>query len=70
MRATLDKEELLPDDIESLISYAKENGGIDYAHASMRRIAFDSKKLLEGFDDCESKASLITLVDYIIDRNY
>ena len=61
MRATLDKEELLPDDIESLISYAKENGGIDYAHASMRRIAFDAKKLLEGFDDCESKASLITL---------
>jgi len=67
----LSKKEILDDrDIETLISYAIDNGGIDYAYAEMGRLRNEAVKILDGFQASEIKPSLISLFDYIIDRDH
>ena len=55
MKTLVEKTELSTDDIQTLVRYAKESGGIDYAHATMMRIAYESKQLLNAFEDCPAK---------------
>ena len=45
-----------------------EHGGIDYAYGQMKKLAEEAKELLMGYPDNESKASLIGLVDYTMNR--
>ena len=45
-----------------------EYGGIDYAYGQMKKLADEAKELLMGYPDNESKASLIGLVDYTMNR--
>lgn len=67
----LSRKELLDDnDIATLISYAVDNGGIDYAFAEMERLRNEAVKVLSRFPDSEVKESLLTLFDYIISRDH
>lgn len=68
MIALLDKEELSKADIQLLVEYAKENGGIEYAQATMRRLAYEAKNLLNVFPQSAEKIALYELVDYVIER--
>lgn len=55
-------------EIERLIDFAKQMGGIEYAQARMKNIAFEAKQLLQTFPENESRSSLMSLVDYFVER--
>ncbi len=68
---SLSKKEILDeDDISTLISYAIDNGGIDYAFSEMKRLRQEAAAVLEPFPASDIKDSLIALFDYIISRDH
>ncbi|MBP5344654.1 MAG: polyprenyl synthetase family protein [Bacteroidales bacterium] len=60
---------LTEDEIARIVDFAKQMGGIEYAQARMKNIAFEAKELLSTFPDNACRGSLMQLVDYFIDRN-
>ena len=56
------------DEINVLVEFTKENGGIDYAVQVMNDYAEKAKGLLVSFPDSDVKQALIAYVDYVIDR--
>ena len=56
------------DEIDVLVDFTKENGGIDYAVQVMNDYAEKAKSLLASFPDSDVKQALIAYVDYVIDR--
>ena len=69
MRSLLDRDNLDSDEIEQLIAYAKENGGIEYAYRRMEELRNEAVEALSSFPESETKQALITLLDYTISRN-
>ena len=63
------KEELTTDDINRLISYAKENGGIDYAYDTMERLKAQATPILDRFDNKEVTRHFADILDYTINRD-
>ena len=59
-----------PVQIELLVDFAKSVGGIDYAYAKMKKLAFEAKKDLMTLPDVPSRQSLAEIIDYFIDRRY
>ena len=57
------------DMIDTLVSFTKQNGGIDYAIEVMNTYAEKAKKLLDAFPSSASKQSLIAYIDYVVSRN-
>ena len=57
------------DMVDTLVSFTKANGGIDYAIEVMNSYAQKAKGLLDGFPSSPSKQSLIAYVDYVVSRN-
>lgn len=55
-------------DIATLISFAKEQGGIDYAYARMEEIKREADALISGMPHPESLDSFRLIFDYIIAR--
>lgn len=55
--------------IASLIQFAKDNGGIDYAKEKMKIYASIAEQSLLSFTDSEAKKSLLIVIDYVISRN-
>jgi octaprenyl-diphosphate synthase len=55
-------------EIDALVDFTKENGGIDYAVAVMNDYARQAKDLLDAFPDSDAKQALIAYVNYVIDR--
>lgn len=71
MRALLDQSrELDSDQVEQLVEFAKAVGGIEYAQAKMKNLAFEAKKLLEPYPASPSKEALKSLIDFFISRNH
>lgn len=68
MRMLLEKDVLDTEDIDALIGYAKDNGGIAYAQERMQQLRDEAAEALKNFADNESKCALITLLDYTISR--
>lgn len=62
------KDILDTDDIATLIAYAKEQGGIDYAYARMEQIKREADALISGMPHPESLDSFRLIFDYIIAR--
>ncbi len=56
-------------DIEELIVFARENGGIEYAYQVMNEYKERAEKLLTAFPDTPIKQSLINYLNFLIDRN-
>lgn len=63
-------EALSPQQIEKLVDFAKSVGGIDYAYAKMKNLAFEAKKQLSNFSSSPSRDALEQLIDYFITRKY
>lgn len=62
------KQDYSSENIEHLISFAKANGGIEYAEQRMREYIDLAKKHLETLPSSEALDSLKKLANYIIDR--
>lgn len=74
-----DKEKLLTiinsydyteENIEFLISYAKENGGIEYAYQKIDELKMEAEKLIATVANEEVRDALNNTVDYIVERTY
>lgn len=71
MRAMLDQSrELDSEQVEQLVEFAKAVGGIEYAQAKMKNLAFEAKKLLDPYPASPSKEALKSLIDYFISRTH
>lgn len=68
MNRLVHKEVLTTDDIETLIEFAKANGGIDYAYDEMKKLRDEAEKELEAYGDCDTVASLKAIFDFVIER--
>ena len=68
---TLAQADTLTDgQIGTLMAYARNRGGIEYAYAAMQRMRDEAVQCLQVFDDCREKQWLTDLMDYIIARTY
>lgn len=63
------KEVLTSDDINRLIDYAKDNGGIDYAYATMERLKAQATPILNSFDNKSVTRHFADILDYTINRD-
>jgi len=60
--------DLTEENVKSLISFAKESGGIEYAEQKMSVYADRAVADLAVFPDCEAKAALLKLVEFVVKR--
>lgn len=70
MRRLADSDSLTTEQIETLIDYAKAEGGIEYAYATMERLRAEARSILEPYSDNEAKQAFLSLFDYIIKRHH
>lgn len=70
MRRLADSDSLTTEQIETLIDYAKAEGGIEYAYATMERLRAEARSILEPYPDNEAKQTFLSLFDYIIKRHH
>ena len=54
--------------VKEVISFVKDNGGLDYAVSRMKEFQEEALNLLEEFPASPYKDSLILMVDYVIER--
>ncbi len=57
-------------EVSSLVDFAKQMGGIEYAQARMKNIAFEVKQLLNSIPANDCLDVFTQLVDYFIERNH
>lgn len=55
-------------EINRLIGYTLNNGGIEYAEKRMFQLADEAKDLLSAFPDSDVKSALLSYVDYVARR--
>lgn len=67
--AIINTQDFTQDNIIRLAEFAKEYGGIEYAYSKMYELKEKTLLLLDYFPDNEPKATLIELIDYLIDRD-
>lgn len=70
MRRLADSDSLTTEQIETLIDFAKAEGGIEYAYATMERLRAEARSILELYPDNEAKRAFLSLFDYIIKRHH
>lgn len=70
MRRLADSDSLTTEQIETLIDFAKAEGGIGYAYATMERLRAEARSILEPYPDNEAKRAFLSLFDYIIKRHH
>lgn len=63
------KSELDANEIERLIEFAKAQGGIEYAYATMERLRVEAEAELDSYEPCETVDAFKLIFKYIIDRN-
>lgn len=63
------KSELSNDDILQLVEFAKNNGGIDYAIATMERLREQAAEIMRPYEPNDTIAQFNDIFRYIIDRN-
>ncbi len=54
--------------VKEIIAFVKEKGGIEYATAKMMEYQVKALELLETYPDSPYKDSLLTMVNYVIER--
>ena len=70
MRRLADSDSLTTEQIETLIDFAKAEGGIEYAYATMERLRAEARSILEPYPDNEAKQAFMSLFDYILKRHH
>lgn len=54
--------------VKEVIIFVKQNGGIEYATSKMNTYKNKALALLKGFPKSEYKNSLVTMIDYVVER--
>ena len=70
MKSIIEKALFSDQEVDTLINFAKDNGGIDYAY---NKIDFHKKIAIDIIDTLEAgdiKDSLLHTVDYVVERVY
>ncbi len=57
------------DEISEIVSIIQKHKGIDYALGKAGNYIQEGKGFLDRFEDCEPKRALLTISDFILDRN-
>lgn len=70
MRRLADSDSLTTEQIETLIDFAKAEGGIEYAYVTMERLRAEARSILAPYPDNEAKRAFLSLFDYIIKRHH
>ncbi|MBQ4005581.1 MAG: polyprenyl synthetase family protein [Muribaculaceae bacterium] len=60
---------LTSDEIDRLVEFAKQAGGIEYAQTTMERLYLEADEQLAVFEPCDTIESLRAIFRFIIDRN-
>lgn len=58
------------DNIQMLISYAKDHGGINYAYAKMDEYKNKALDVINTIEDSELRIGLENVLNYVVDRTY
>lgn len=66
----IDKFDFTDDNIQFLIDFTINNGGIDYAYKVMEDFREKSLELISQLHDCPVKQNLLELLEYLIKRKY
>lgn len=69
MLALSHKENLTTEEIATLINYAKNNGGIEYAYGKMTELRNQAVEIIKQLPDNEARKAFIAILDYIIARD-
>ncbi len=69
MLALSKKEFLNTDEINSLIAYAKQHGGIEYAYDTMQRLRNEAVEIISQFPASQTRDHFIAIIDFIISRD-
>lgn len=69
MNELVRNDELSSEQIATLIAYAREFGGIDYAYDCMSRFRDEAVEIISHFPETEIRRSFISLFDFIIARH-
>ena len=69
MRALSEKSHLNADEIDTLIRYAKDNGGIEYAEQKMYELRDEAFAILDGFEPTSEIQAFKDLFSFVIERN-
>lgn len=70
MRDLLLAGDLKRNEIDMLIEFAKQHGGIEYAYNRMRQMQDEALDILHTLPDNEARADFALIFDYIIERNH
>ena len=70
MTALVRKDNLDNDEIATLIGYARQHGGIEYAYDTMQQLRNQAVELLNDFPASDTRQAFISIFDYIIARDY
>lgn len=62
------KKQLSTDDINTLIEFAKAEGGIEYSYATMERFQAEAEKIISQYPESESISAFRRIFEYIIER--
>lgn len=68
MRELACRDMLSTSEIATLIEFAKEAGGIDYAYRRMEELRAEAVEIISDFPDSETRNIFISLFDYVISR--
>ena len=66
--ALVNKDKLMAEDIDRLIAFAKESGGIDYAYETMQRLRDEANEVLAPYSPHETVDQFREIFDYVIER--
>lgn len=69
MTALVHKDQLSEQEINKLVEWAKLNGGIDYAYATMERLRQEADHLLDHYPDNPTTPTFKQIFSFIIKRN-
>ena len=68
MLALAHKSELDSAEIERLIEFAKQNGGIEYAYSTMERLRLEADEVLNSYEPSKTTDAFKLIFRYIIER--
>lgn len=68
--AIISSYDFTTDNIERLIKYAIDNGGVDYAYQQMDGYQQKAEEIINTISDNEVRQALLHTVDYIVERKY
>jgi octaprenyl-diphosphate synthase len=68
MRSLAAKDTLSDDEINTLVMFARDNGGIDYAYRRMKEMRDQAVEILYTLPQSDTREAFRVLIDYVITR--